>query len=532
MTVKNTQFSDFPMFSKMDKAYIYNDAALKPFFKYDVNIDAFEKIILDKKLDKTDRKTLVEVLESQYAHFQHFDAVSTNISSLKNENTYTVTTAHQPSVFTGPLYFIYKIFSTIRLAENLSAHYLEFNFVPVFVIGGEDHDFEEVSLIQLFGKKMTWQIPENQRGSVGAMQTDSLKEMLEAVKAVMGSSENAKGLFSIFEKNYTENKIYHTATQSLLNDLFGKYGLVVMQMNEPQFKHLFKDVMKREVIEQPSKKFVTEAQEKLESVGFKAQAFAREINLFYMRENFRERIVESNGSYAALNTDYVWHTQSELITEIDTHPENFSPNVVLRPLYQERILPNLAYIGGGGEIAYWLERKKQFEYFGINFPMLIRRNSVMIVENSVKDKLAKLNFPLMKLTQPTESLVKQFINDNASETLNLESAKEALADIFDDILNKAISIDATLEKTVLAEKTRQLQSLESIETRIIKAEKQKHETSLNQLKALQQKLFPNGGLQERTDNFIPYYIKFGNELFDVLYKNLDPLKQGVVVLEE
>ena len=532
MTVKNIPFSDFPMFSKMDKAYIYSDVALKPFFKYAVNIEPFEQIIEDKKLDKTDRKTLVEVLESQYAQFQNFETVRANISLLKNENTFTVTTAHQPSVFTGTLYFIYKIFSTIRLAENLSAHYPQFNFVPVFVIGGEDHDFEEVSSIQLFGKKLSWQIPENQHGSVGAMQTDSLKEILTEVKTVMGLSENATRLFSIFEKNYTENKIYHTATQSLLNDLFGKYGLVVMQMNEPRFKQLFKDVMKREVIEQPSKKIVTETQEKLESVGFKAQAFAREINLFYMRENFRERIVENNGSYAALNTNFVWNNQTDLITEIDTHPENFSPNVVLRPLFQERILPNLAYIGGGGEIAYWLERKKQFEYFGINFPMLIRRNSVMIVENSVKDKLAKLNFPLMQLTQSTENLVKQFINTNASETLNLESAKEALADIFDDILNKAISIDATLEKTVLAEKTRQLQSLEGIESRIIKAEKQKHETSLNQLKTLQQKLFPNNGLQERTDNFIPYYIKFGDELFDVLYKNLDPLKQGVVVLEE
>ncbi len=532
MTVKNIPYSDFPMFSKIDKAYIYNDVALVPFFKYDVSIESFKQIIADKKQDKTDRKTLVEVLESQYAHFQKFEKVTNNISNLKNENTFTVTTAHQPSVFTGPLYFIYKIFSTIRLVENLATYYPNQNFVPVFVIGGEDHDFEEVNHIQIFGKKLEWHIPENQKGSVGAMHTETLAVMLEEVKTVMGTSANATKLFPIFEKNYTENKIYHTAAQSLINDLFGVYGLIVMQMNEPRLKHLFKDVMKREVIEQPSKKFVTETQGRIESAGFKAQAYAREINLFYMRENIRERIVEMNGTYSALNTDFIWKTQDDLLSEIDTHPENFSPNVVLRPLFQERILPNLAYIGGGGEIAYWLERKLQFEHFSINFPMLIRRNSVMIVENSVKERLAKLNFPLMQLTQPTESLVKQFINSNATETLDLGYAKEALSDVFDDILNKAIAIDATLEKTVLAEKTRQIQSLESIEARIIKAEKQKHETSLNQLKAVQQKLFPNGGLQERTDNFIPYYIKFGDELFDVLYKNLDPLKQGVVVLEE
>ena len=131
MTVKNIPYSDFPMFSKIDKAYIYNDVALAPFFKYDVSIESFKQIIADKKQDKTDRKTLVGVLESQYSHFQKFGKVANNIANLKNENTFTVTTAHQPSVFTGPLYFIYKIFSTIRLAENLAAHYPNQNFVPV-----------------------------------------------------------------------------------------------------------------------------------------------------------------------------------------------------------------------------------------------------------------------------------------------------------------------------------------------------------------------------------------------------------------
>ncbi len=544
MEINKIPFSALPMLAKTDRAYAENDPLLRPFYKYEVLAENFLNVIADKKKDPTDRKTLNEVLITQYKNLEPFDAVGQNIESLLSENTFTVTTAHQPSLLLGPLYFVYKIFSVIRLTELLNEKFPDFKFVPVFVIGGEDHDFEEVNNITLFGKKLEWQKPENADGSVGMMQTESLKPVLDELKKILGDSEQAQTIFTKIEKSYTSHALYQDATQDLLNALFGKYGLVVVQMNDTILKRLFIPVMEREIIEQPSKKFVQDAQAKLETQGFKPQAFARDINLFYMHENLRERIVKTEeGSFVlelrkkisdlenpiALKT---WANQEEILAELHAHPEFFSPNVVLRPLYQETILPNLAYVGGGGELAYWLERKEQFEYFGINFPMLIRRNSVLWMDKTNQEKLEKLKVNLTDLTVHPDTLTKNYITKNTAQPLNFDAKKVEFGFIYDKIAEYTKTIDASLEKTVLAEKAKQLQGIEGIEARLVKAEKQRHETVLTQLRALQQKLFPNQGLQERNDNFLPIYLKNGDAFFEVLKENLNPLESGMIVIYE
>ena len=364
------------------------------------------------------------------------------------------------------------------------------------------------------------------------MKTKSLQGVLEELKPILGESEAAQSLFEMIEKAYISHDLYQDATQDLLNQLFGKYGLVVLNMNDADLKRLFIPIMKRELTEQLSKNLVEKTQSELESLGFKPQAFAREINLFYLKENLRERIVEENGIYRVLNTEITWTSQADILNELERTPQYFSPNVVLRPLFQETVLPNLAYIGGGGELAYWLERKTQFEAFGVNFPMLIRRNSAFFLDKGTQDRLQKLNVQLVDLTENTDNLIKKYVEKQATDPLSINAEKTALNDIFDTILRNAVAVDASLEKAVLAEKTKQLQSLDALESRILKAEKQKHETALNQLKTVQQKLFPNGGLQERTDNVLPIYLKHGDAFFDVLKAHLNPLEQGMIVISE
>jgi bacillithiol synthase len=536
MTIKRLPFSDFPMLAKTDRIYAEQNPILRNFYKYSVDLESFAQVIADKSKEHIDRKTLVSTLTRQYAKLNPTTSgnalVLEKINTLANDNTFTVVTAHQPSLLMGPLYFVYKIFSTIHLAEKLKATYPENNFVPIFVIGGEDHDFEEVNNIALFGKKLVWQRDEHERGAVGMMQTTSLQGVLAELKPILGDSEAAQSLFKIIENAYTNHAVYQDATQDLLNQLFGKYGLVVLNMNDAALKRLFIPVMRRELTEQLSKNLVETTQAQLEAIGFKPQAFAREINLFYLRENLRERIVEEGGVYRVLNTDIHWNSQADILKELEATPQYFSPNVVLRPLFQETILPNLAYIGGGGELAYWLERQTQFNAFGVNFPMLIRRNSVMFLDKGTQDRLQRFDLQLTDLTDNTDILVKKYVEKQATDPLSMEAEKTALSDLFDTILKKAVAVDATLEKAVLAEKTKQLQSLDALESRTMKAEKQKHETALNQIKTVQQKLFPNGGLQERTDNILPIYLKFGNAFFDVLKANLNPLEQGMIVVSE
>ncbi|MDZ7876625.1 MAG: bacillithiol biosynthesis cysteine-adding enzyme BshC [Saprospiraceae bacterium] len=536
MTITQLPFSDLPMLAKTDRIYAEQNPILRNFYKYSVDLESFADVIADKSRENIDRKTLVETLTRQYAQLNPTASGNTQIvekiNTLAYDKTFTVVTAHQPSLLMGPLYFVYKIFSTIHLAEKLKAAYPDNNFVPIFVIGGEDHDFEEVNHISLFGKKLVWQRADNEKGAVGMMQTTSLQTVLAELKPILGESEAAQSLFKIIENAYTNHALYQDATQDLLNQLFGKYGLIVLNMNDAALKRLFIPVMRRELTEQLSKKLVENTQAQLESIGFKAQAFARDINLFYLRENLRERIVEEEGVYRVLNTDIRWESQADILKELEATPQYFSPNVVLRPLFQETVLPNLAYIGGGGELAYWLERQTQFAAFGVNFPMLIRRNSVMFLDKGTQDRLQKLDVQLTDLTDNTDILIKKYVEKQATDPLSMEAEKTALSNLFDTLLKKAVAVDATLEKAVLAEKTKQLQSLDALEARTAKAEKQKHETVLNQLKTVQQKLFPNGGLQERTDNILPIYLKHGDAFFDVLKATLNPLEQGMIVVAE
>ncbi|MEZ5044217.1 MAG: bacillithiol biosynthesis cysteine-adding enzyme BshC [Saprospiraceae bacterium] len=529
VTINRFPFQQIDQLSQKDIAYATKNPGLRPFYKYEANLEAFEQVIADKSNDPINRQVLVEVLREQYAGLDISAATSANIDALEKGNTFTVTTAHQPSLATGPLYYIYKIISTIHLAGLLNETYPAYHFVPVFITGGEDHDFEEVNHFNLFNNKIVWENEES--GSVGMMKTDSLQPVLDTLKEILGEKEEAKTIYQIIEAAYTQNKIYAQATIDLVNRLFGDYGLVTMSMNAPILKRQFIPFLKKELLERPSQALVEAATAQLEAAGFSGQAHAREINLFYLRDQLRERIVLEDGLFKVLNTDYVF-TEEALLQEVDQHPEHFSPNVVMRPLYQEAILPNLAYIGGGGEIAYWLERKAQFAHFGLNFPMLIRRNSVLWIDGGTKKRMEKLGLSTTDLFTETETLIKQFITQNTANELSLQEEKEKQKELFDAIRYKAEEIDPTLAKAVMAEQVKQLNVLNQLEGRLMRAEKQKHETALNQIRSLKEKLFPNNGLQERHDNFLSLYLQYGRHFFEVLLDHLNPLEEGFIIIEE
>lgn len=527
ISIKKVPYSKVPQLSKRDISYISEDSNLRPFYKYAPRLESFEQVIEDKSKASFERSTLVSVLKNQYKNLDLNNKVGENIDLLSQKNTFTVITAHQPSLFTGPLYYILKIFSTINLAAQLNQNYPESNIVPVFITGGEDHDFEEVNHTEVFGKKIQWESGET--GSVGMMKTDKLP--LEELKSILGNSEKAQEVFSIFEKAYTTNNKYSDGVIQMVHELFADYGLVVLNMNQAELKAQFKTIVEEEIIKQSSFGLVNKTIEKLNDIGLNAQASPREINFFYLKDQMRERIVFENGKYAVLNSDLSF-TEKTIKEEIQNHPERFSPNVILRPLYQEIILPNLAYIGGGGEIAYWLERQEQFEHYGINFPMLIRRNSAMWIDKNSAKKMQKVGLDETSIFSETDSLLKDFVQSNSEAELSLEEEKKELTTLFEAILAKAKKIDPSLKKSVEGEKTKQLKAISNLEGKLLRAEKNNHDVSLNQIRGLKEKLFAGNGLQERKENFLGIYLKHGREFFDLLKENLNPLDKNFVVFVE
>jgi len=527
--VSKLNYEEIPQLSEKDKKYIREDKSLRPFYKYSPTLDSFGQIFKDKKFSKEKRKTLVSVLKEQYSKIgvPKTDSVWKSIDSLEDEDVYTVITAHQPSLFTGPLYYVIKIFSAINLANQLNQKYPDKKVVPIFITGGEDHDFEEVNHLNIFGKTIQWE--NSEKGSVGMMSTQTLSEPLSQLEQILGNSENAESLKKIITSTHEKFEKYSDAVISMAHQFFGKYGLVVLGMNNSELKRQFSPILKDELENQSSGKIVRKTINELESVDYPNQAFPRDINLFYLKDQMRNRIEVENEVYKVVDTNLQF-SKKEILEEVDNHPERFSPNVILRPLYQEYSLPNLAYIGGGGEIAYWLERQNQFEHYNLNFPMLIRRNSMLWIDGGSNKKLEKFDFSIAQVFGSTDSLIKKLVIEISDQTLNLDEEVSKIEAIFNGISSKITSIDKGLEKYVLAEKTKQIKVLKNIESKILRAEKQKNESSVNQVRKLRDKLFPKDGLQERHDNFIPFYLKHGETFFEVLLKELDPMDRRFTVI--
>lgn len=527
-TIKKINPQNIPYYSDKDIAYQMLDERYAPFYKYKPELASFKKAIEDKSRQKLDRKLVVEVITEEYIKRKLTKEQQINLERLKDENSFTIVSAHQPSLFTGPLYFIYKICSAIKLSAQLNVEYPDNNFIPLFISGGEDHDFDEINHASLFGKEIVWNKEVN--GSVGRIKLDNdFKEIINQFTEVLGTNNYGSRIKEILNDSLSKCTTYGEFNFHIVNELFQEYGLLVINMDSQKLKKAFIPILEKELIEQPSQSLVMATQDDLDKVGFSSQAYPREINLFYLQENSRKRI-EQNGDYFYVVDSSIRWQKDEIIDELRRHPERFSPNVVIRPLYQEYILPNLAYIGGGGEIAYWLERKKQFEFFNVPYPILIRRNSAMLIPAYLQEQMEELGLSDEQLFEDENTIINAFLAEQASVDISLNEELSKITNIFETIAYKAEQIDPPLAKWVLAEGTKTSKLIEQMESRIKRSIKKKEENKVNQIRKIKQKLFPNNGLQERHDNFFQYYLTEGDDLIADLIADFDPLDNKFSIL--
>ena len=510
MENEKISFEKTGQFTKLFLDYINKESKLKPFFSLYPCIENFRQQ-LNRKGDFSEDKriALFDVLKEQYKGLENIPYE--NIKSLLDKNTYTVTTGHQLNIFTGPLYFIYKIITTINLAKELKTAYPKYNFVPVYWMATEDHDFEEISYFRLFGNKYSWEHP-NPRGTVGRLSTEGLNKILDKINEMP----------DFFKTAYTKFENLANATRYYVNKLFAQEGLVILDADHPKLKSSFVNVIKDDLTCHSSKKLINETNQNLKNLGYKAQIFSRDINFFFLENNLRERIEKQGDDYKVLNSN-ISFTEKELINAIKTTPEKFSPNVVLRPLYQETVLPNLAYIGGPAEVIYWLQIKSIFENFNTEFPILVPRNFALVVNKSIAKRMDKLKISSSDIFLETDTLKSKFLKENAKVELDLQNEKLTLKTVFSEIKSKVRLIDKSLEGFIGAEENKVLKRLNNIEKRLQRAEEKNQETAVKQLIAVKEKLFSKTGIQERTENFMSFYLNDPKFICEVLnsFKPLD-----------
>lgn len=516
-------------FTRIVLDYIEQPAKLESFFSHPPSLDGIKRSVEERKRSTIDRNTLVQELKKQYDAVPITQAVEANIQSLLSENTFTVTTAHQPNIFTGPLYFLYKILHTIKLAEHLSTSVQDCKFVPVYYMGCEDADLDELGHIYLNGEKLTWQT--KQSGAVGRMLVD--KDLLKLVDTMEGqllAEPFGRDVMAMIKDAYKPGDSVQAATFRIVHSLFGKYGLIVLIPDNATLKRKLVDVFRDDLLNQRPSAIVHDTSKKLESL-YKVQANPRDINLFYLKDNIRERIAINHDRYEVLNTTFSF-SKEELLNELNEHPERFSPNVILRGLYQETILPNIAFIGGGGELAYWLELKDLFVHYNVPYPVLLLRNSFLLIEKKWQDKIEKMHFTATDFFLSERELVNKLVARDSKNEIKLNGSLVQVEKLYDDFKKQAAEIDQTLAPHVDALKTRSLQRLQELEKKMLRAERRKFTDQQRHIGLIKEQLFPGNNLQERVENFSYYYAKWGSELIGKLLENSIPLNGEFVILEE
>ena len=526
-------YQDSGYYSQLIIDYLQGNQSVRPFYGNQPDLDGF-KLQLEQKssFSKAHRSVLVSSLNEQYRQIATSELVINHIDQLLQNNCFTITTGHQLNLFTGPLYFLYKIISVINSCKSLKHAYPEYDFVPVYWMATEDHDFDEINHFYLNGKIIRWEGQEDQHGAVGEFKTDGLEEVLSVLKAELGPSEASKELCDLFEQAYINHTNLSQATFYLANELFKKEGLVIIDPNKQALKRLFIPQIKKEFSEQVSFHMVSKTIEELSAstASYSIQVNPRELNFFYLNEGLRERIVKEGTLYKVLNTD-ISYTESELTQMIENHPEYFSPNVILRPLYQEVILPNLAYIGGAGELAYWLELKKMFEGFSVTFPILMLRDSVLIISTKQSNKIDKLGISSRDLFLSREDLINKHIRKISNIDIDLSPLKDQLQTQFKELYRIASQTDASFLGAVKAQEKKQFKGVDQLEKRLLNAQKKKLSDQIARLVQLQEELFPREGLQERASNFSEFYSTYSSDFKKALLDNLDPFKKVFTILK-
>lgn len=471
------------------------------------------------------REVLVASIRQQYASMPDQQLKTAQINLLLDANTFTVTTAHQPNLFGGPAYFIYKIAGAVALANRLNAQG-KGHFVPVYWMGAEDHDFDELNHAYVFGQRLTWETA--QTGAVGRMKLADLQPVVTRLKEILGDSPHAITLFELIQRCYQPQNTLAQATRSLVDVLFGAYGLVVVNGDDEALKALFVPVMLDELQNGASHDLVLKNAALLEAKGFKAQIYPREINLFWLEAGVRERIVRLGDGYGLAKGQRLW-SAVEMMTALQEQPACFSPNVVLRPVYQELVLPNVAFIGGGAEVAYWMLLTKVFKRAQVSFPVVLLRTSAMVIEKSSHSKLEKLALQLHDLFGDTEDIIKAFMDKQEVGAFSLEAITTQFNALYEQAASEVHRVDPSLKAAVLAEGKKTEGVLKGLEARVRKAQKQKHETELNQIRALKSKLFPDNHLQERHDNFMNFYLTHGDAFIAYCVSEMDPLRKAFLI---
>ncbi len=531
MNFKSTyiDYQNTGLFSNLVKDYVQDKGTARSFGVFEPTYKGVEESIEQRKKYPVNRKVLVEVLQKQYLSLPINNKVQANVELLHKENSFVVTTAHQPNIFTGPLYFFYKIIHAIQLAEDLKKRYPENNFIPVYYMGSEDADIEEVGSFVLGGTKYQWDT--KQTGAVGRMKVDdALLQLLRNLEGYWSVKPEGKEALAIIQSAYQKGKTIADATIELVHGFFGNKGLLVVQPDDASLKSLFNKTIQKELLTGFSHKAIQPTLQSL-SAAYHVQSEGRSLNLFYLKDALRSRIEKQGDHFIIADTD-IRFSETEILEELEAFPERFSPNVILRGVFQETILPGVVFIGGGGELAYWLELKNVFAEAGVHMPVLQLRNSFLSIRAKQLQQWKSLGLSIEDLFKPILDIEVAFVKMQSGVLLSLEAELKSLEQVYDQVQKRVKSIDATLGAHANNLAHQSYKKLLELEKKMIRAERRKQTVSIERIHAIKNALFPNNGLQERVENIAEWLGDYGMDWLDAIIAASPTMQQQFTIVDQ
>ncbi len=515
---KPIPFSSTHVFSTLINDYLEGKGNAMDFVQYAPNVEegGYRSAIEGRKKYPINRTLLFDVLTKQYSNLPQEKAVNVKLALLKKDTTFVVTTAHQPNLFTGPLYFFYKIIHAIQLAASLKATFPDYDFVPVYYMGSEDADLDEVGAFNLDQKKCQWLT--KQTGAIGRMQVDvallGLLKQLESYWSILPQGHKA---LEILKNAYQKGNTISEATLSFVHAFFGSKGLLVLQPDDTALKAAFIPVMEKELLTSFSHETIQPTIAAL-SKDYHVQSEGRSINLFYLKDSIRARIEKQGEQFIVVDTD-IQFTEKEIIAELHQYPERFSPNVILRGVYQETILPGVVFVGGGGELAYWMELKNLFQQLGVHYPLLQLRNSFLLIRQKQSDQWAAMQFEEQDLFKPILELEVAYVKKHATQALDLQDQINNLSTLYSTIKNEVLKVDPTLGTHAdnLAQQAKA--KLLVLEKKMVRAEKRKQSVDIQRIHRIKKELFPQDNLQEREEHFSRWVGQFDLSWIDTIMEH-------------
>ncbi|WP_337872978.1 bacillithiol biosynthesis cysteine-adding enzyme BshC [Ignavibacterium sp.] len=526
-------FGDIPKNNNLFLDYLYEFENVAEFYKYNFRDkekypDIFRNILKKKTLSEFN---ISKLIEEQYKEFtEASEKTRKHIKLLDTPKTLAVITGQQLGILGGPLYTIYKIITAIKLSSQLNERFVDFNFVPVFWMESDDHDFNEVHKINILNNdnnivtlKYKEDVSDDEiRSSVGSLIFDeSFTDFINQLEQSLRSTEFKDKIILKIKEIYKPRKTFKQSFRELLFWLFDEYGLIIFDPSIDEVKKALKPIFLFEInnFRAHTQKLVS-VSATLEEV-YHAQVKVKPVNLFYHIDSGRHSI-EPVDEIFKLKRKRKQFTKEEIITEINEHPERFSPNVLLRPITQDYLFPTAFYVAGPSEVSYFAQIHPLYEFFDIEPPIIYPRPSATLIEKSIVSFMEKYDLTMRDVFLGTEQLKEKILSSVAENNIDeiFEDAVKNINLVFDDLKEKLFSVDKTISDSSNRYREKVLYSINELKSKTEKAYESRFEVILRQISKLSNLLYPNENLQERELNYFYFANKFGESFYKKLYDEL------------